>query len=99
MIDVFGVSKSYHRKFKLKNKLKSLELKFIATSDRTLLTDIYILRKQIEEIKDGKEQDLYELERVINRHYKMTLDVRATSTRQIYGYIEDINKEIKRNGR
>lgn len=95
MIDVFGVGKSYRQRFKLTLKLDGLQLKYNATGDRTLLTEIIILRKQLENIKDEKATDLYELERIINRHYKMTLDTHKTSVRQVYGYLEDINKQIQ----
>lgn len=95
-IDTFGISDSYRKILKLKGELRCLEIDFIITAQRTILTLIDIKKAELK-IAIEKANNIKSLNARVHaqKYMGQAIDMKITSVKFFYEILQEMQNEHK----
>lgn len=95
-IDTFGISDEYRQILELSRDIRVLEIDFLLTGDRSLLTMIEIKKVQLKAMaQENKRSDMFKIKMHADKYMGFSIDVKTTSVKEFYTIVESLKEEVQ----
>lgn len=95
-MDTFGISDEYRKIMRLTLDIRSLEIDFFTTQDRSHLTFIELKKTELKNIaKKSKTADSISVQVHIEKYMGRKINLRETTVKEFYNYLQEMKKEFK----